>query len=281
MKIGAIIQARATSNRLPRKIFSELPYGSGISILENVIRRVKKSKNIDTIIVATTTNADDDEIENIVKNENIKIYRGSEQNVLERYYFASKENELDVVIRITSDCPFIDWNIIDTLIDLHIKDRNDYTTNALERTFPHGMDAEVISFKVLKEAYENAKDTYEIEHVTPYIYKSNPDKYKIYNLNATGENKAPDIRITVDTQEDYTLSCAVYDYLYNENQYFAISDIVTLFNKKKWLKNINTNIVQKKVCKNIAEEYVEATKLLEKQDLHKINSFLKEKYNEK
>jgi spore coat polysaccharide biosynthesis protein SpsF len=281
MKIGAIIQARASSTRLPGKIFKELPYESGISVLEHVIKRIKKSKNIDTVILATTTNKADDPILDIAVKENVEIYRGSEMDVLERYYGAAKENMLDIVIRITSDCPFIDWNIVDAMIDIHLKARNDYTANTLERTFPHGMDAEVFTFKTLEEAYKNAKDKFEREHVTPYIYKSNPEKYKIYNLQASADQKAPEIRITVDTQEDYNLACAVYDYLYSKNQFFGIDDIVNLFQEKKWLLNLNSNIVQKKICTTIEEEYEEATSILEKQELLRINAFLKERYNER
>lgn len=281
MKIGAIIQARASSTRLPGKIFKELPYESGISILEHVIKRVKKSKNIDTLILATTINEADNPIEKIASKESVAIYRGSELDVLERYYGAAKENMLDVIIRITSDCPFVDWNIIDSMIDIHLKARNDYTANILERTFPHGMDAEVFNFKVLEDAYINAKAQFEREHVTPYIYKSHPEKYKIYNLQATVEHKAPNIRITVDTMEDYNLACAVYDYLYTKNEFFTIDDIMGLFQEKKWLLNLNTNIIQKKICTNIDEEYKEAIKILDRQELKRINVFLKERYNEK
>lgn len=278
MKIGCIIQARMTSSRVPGKVARFLPFESGITVLEQVIRRVKKSKMINKIIIATTINKADDEIIKIADKEQVDFYRGSEENVLSRYYLAAKESKLDIIVRITSDCPCIDWRIIDELIQKHIKEKNDYTSNALKRSFPHGLDAEVINFEVLEEAYNNAEEKFEIEHVTPYIYKSHSEKFKIGILEAVDELKAPDIRITLDTKEDYILLCAVYDFLYMKNRDFRARDIIKLFNEKKWLYDINNNIEQKKVCKNLEEEIEEAIRLLDKQDLDGAKNYLKEQY---
>ncbi|BDU51154.1 glycosyltransferase family protein [Haliovirga abyssi] len=278
MKIGCIIQARMSSSRLAGKVAQFLPFDSGITVLEQVIRRVKKSKKIDKIIVATTTNEDDNEIIKIANREQVDFYRGLEENVLSRYYLSAKKSNLDIIVRITSDCPCIDWEIIDELIQKHIKEKNDYTTNALKRSFPHGLDAEIINFKVLEEAYNNAKEKFEIEHVTPYIYKSHSEKFKIGILEAQDELRAPNIRITLDTKEDYILLCAVYDFLYMKNRYFRAEDIIKLFNEKKWLYNINNKIEQKKVCKNLNEEIDEAIRLLNNQDLDRAKNYLKEKY---
>jgi len=172
MKIGAIIQARTSSTRLPGKVLKELPYASSITCLEQVIRRLKKSKRLNEIIIATTKNAEDDQIINISKKENVKYFRGSKENVLSRYYFAAKENNIDLIVRITSDCPCIDTDITDLTIDDHINKMADYTTNSLVRTYPHGLDMEVFNFNVLEESYKNAKEDYEKEHVTPYINRN-------------------------------------------------------------------------------------------------------------
>jgi len=274
LKVAAVIQARTSSTRLPRKVLKELPYNSGITCLEQVIRRLKKSKRLNEIIIATTEGKEDDDIVEIAQKESVKYFRGSKENVLSRYYFAAKENNIDVIVRITSDCPCIDLDIIDLAIDAHINKMADYTSNTLTRTYPHGLDVEVFNFSVLEEAYKKATKDYEKEHVTPYIYR-NPQKFKINIVKAPKELYAPDIRITLDTEEDYALLCAVFDYLYPKNEYFNAYDIVNLFNKEKpWLKLINKRVVQKKILNTLEEEIKEAIKILDLQDLKRARDFL-------
>jgi spore coat polysaccharide biosynthesis protein SpsF len=275
MKIGAIIQARTSSTRLPGKVLKELPYNSGITCLEQVIRRLKKSKKLNEIIIATTKETEDNPIINIAKKEDVKYFRGSKENVLSRYYFAAKENNIDLIVRITSDCPCIDAAITDLTIDDHINKMADYTTNSLVRTYPHGLDVEVFNFNALEKAYKNATKDYEKEHVTPYINR-NPKKFKINIIKAPKELYAPDIRVTLDTEEDYALLCALYDYLYPKNKYFNAYDIVNLFNQKPWLKLVNKKIIQKKIFNTLEGELKEAVKILDLQDLKKARDFLKE-----
>ncbi len=275
MKIGAIIQARTSSTRLHGKVLKELPYNSGITCLEQVIRRLKKSKKLNDIIIATTKEKEDNKIVDIAKKEDVKYFRGSRENVLSRYYFVAKENNIDLIVRITSDCPCIDADITDLTIDDNINKMADYTTNSLFRTYPHGLDVEVFNFNVLEKAYKNATKYYEKEHVTPYINR-NPKIFKINEVKAPQELYAPDIRITLDTEEDYALLCAVFDYLYPKNKYFNAHDIVNLFNQKPWLKLINNKIIQKKIFNTLEEELKEAVKILDLQDLNKARDFLKE-----
>ena len=274
LKIAAIIQARISSTRLPGKVLKELPFNSGITCLEQVIRRLKKSKKLNDIIIATTEEKEDENIIGIAEKKNVKYFRGSKENVLSRYYLAAKENNIDVIVRITSDCPCIDPDIIDLAIDAHINKMADYTSNTLTRTYPHGLDVEVFNFSALEEAYKKATKDYEKEHVTPYIYR-NPQKFKINVVKAPKELYAPDIRITLDTEEDYALLCAVFDFLYPKNEYFNAYDIVNLFNKEKpWLKLINKKVVQKKILNTLEEEIKEAIKILDLQDLKRAKDFL-------
>ena len=275
MKIGAIIQARAFSTRLPKKILKELPYRSGISVLEQVIKRLDKSQKLDEMIIATTVEKEDDEIIKVAEKKGVKWLRGSNEDVLERYYLAAKENDIDIVVRITSDCPCIDAKIMDIAIDEHIKTMTDYTSNCLVRTYPHGLDVEVFNFNVLEKAYKNAKKDYEREHVTPYIYR-NPQIFKINQVKAPQELYTPDIRVTLDTEEDYALLCVVFDYLYPKNEYFNAYDIVNLFKEKPWLKLINKKVVQKKIFYTLEEELKEAVKILNLQDLKRARNFLRE-----
>lgn len=272
MKIGAIIQARTSSTRLPKKVLKPLPADSDICVLQQVIRRVSKSKLIDEVIIATTVNNEDDEIVEVAKKENINFYRGSLENVLERYYMAALENNLDVVVRITSDCPCADADIIDEIIHLHLDSEADYTSNTLARGFPRGIDCEVINFDILKEAYVNASEKYEKEHVTPYIYKTHPDDFKIIQYKTKNDNS--DIRITLDTPQDYALLCSIYDNLYDKNNFFNLEDILELFNSKDYLKLINSEINQKKLCNSLEEELAEVINLCEKQDLDKAKKYI-------
>jgi len=275
MKIAAIIQARTSSKRLPGKVLKELPCNSGITCLEQVIRRLKNSKRLNEIIIATTKETEDSPIINISKKENVQCFKGSKENVLSRYYFAAKENNIDTIIRVTSDCPCIDAQIVDVIISEHLKTNVDYTSNSLIRTYPHGLDVEVFNFNALEKAYKNATKDYEKEHVTPYINR-NPKKFKIDIVKAPKELYAPDIRVTLDTEEDYALLCAVYDFLYPKDKYFNAYDIVKLFNQKPWLKMINKKIIQKKIFNTLEEELKEAVKILDLQDLNKARDFIKE-----
>ena len=274
MKVSAIIQARTSSTRLTKKVLLPLPYNSDITVLQQVIRRVKKSNIIDDVIVATTTDKEDEEIIKIAEKENVKWFKGSKNNVLERYYKTAQENKADIIVRITSDCPCIDWNIIDKTVATHLKENADYTSNTIKKTFPHGLDVEVISFEALKEAYRKATLDFEKEHVCPYIHTTNKHKFRIVSVEAPNELTVPDIRITLDTKEDYTLLCTVFDYLYEKNQFFDAYDIVNLFKEKPWLKFINEKVFQKKIFSSIEEELEEAKKLLELQELKNAKEIL-------
>lgn len=276
MKIGAIIQARSSSTRLPDKILKNLPFGKDITVLEQDIKRIRRSKLLNEIIVATTNKEEDERIINICKKEGILWFKGSCDNVLERHYLAAKENHIDTIVRITSDCPCADATIIDEMIDIFIMAECDYLTNCLEKTYPHGLDIEIFSTAAIEEAYFNANENFEKEHVTPYIYRSHPDKFNIRTIVAPEGLRRPDIRITLDTIEDYALLCSVYDYLYSEEYTFTAYDIVKLFEQKPWLLFINDKIIHKKICNTLEEEINEAEKILELQDLKRVSQYLKD-----
>lgn len=273
-KIGAIIQARTSSTRLPEKVLLDLPYGSGVNVLQQVIQRLKASIQINQIIIATTTEDMDAKIVNIAQKENVPFFRGSKENVLERYYQAARENDLDIIVRITSDCPCIDPEIVDNVISAHLKKESDYTSNTLIRTFPVGLDVEVISLDTLEECYNNAEMDLEKEHVTLYIH-NNLDKFKTVNVSIDGPDRSQ-IRITLDTEEDYALLCSIYDYLYEINEIFKYKDIIKLFEGKPWLSLINKKIVAKKSFKTIDDEVSEALKILELQELRNARELLQE-----
>ncbi len=276
MKIGAVVQARISSTRLPRKILMELPYNSGVNVLQNVIRRLKRSKLIEEIVVATTTDPHDYEIVEVARGESVKSFRGSKEDVLERYYFAARKHDLDVIVRITSDCPCVDPDIVDDIIIEHLNTGSDYTSNTLLRTYPDGLDVEVFNFKALQKAYQNGKSKMEKEHVTSYIHTTARDSFKTTNF-ASSEFNASDIRITLDTIEDYALLCATFDYLYPKNEFFSSQDVINLFNEKPWLKLVNAKIIEKTSCETFEEELGEAIKVLKLQNLDRIVKYLENK----
>ena len=242
MKTAAIVQARMSSTRLPGKVLKELPYGSGVTVLEQVVRRLRKSKKLDEVIVATTVDKTDDIIVRLCEKENIKWFRGSVDDVLERYYLAAMDNGLDIVVRVTSDCPCIDAKIIDSLIQEHVNVCTDFFSNA-SLTYPHGLEVEIWNFAMLEHVYRKTKDSTDREQVSDYIYNKKPQGFKIQTAKAPKKLTAPQIRVTLDTEDDYTLLCAVFDYLYSTNEFFGAEDIIKLFDCKPWLKDINKNIV--------------------------------------
>lgn len=272
MKIGAIIQARTSSTRLPHKVLKYLPYGRDITVLEQVIRRLKESKKLNEIIVATTTDTVDKKIVDIAKKEKVSFFKGSKENVLERYYLAAKKNDLDIIVRITSDCPCIDPDIVDLVLETHLEKNLDYTSNTLVRTFPVGLDVEVISFKALKKCFRSAKSVLEKEHVTLYVH-NNLDQFKTENVSVNGLSNSR-IRITLDTEEDYALLCVIFDYLYGKNEFFKLNEIIDLFRHKPWLMLINKKIMAKKSFETFEDEFEEALRVLELQELNNAKQLL-------
>jgi len=275
MRVAAIVQARTTSKRFPKKVLKDLPYGSGVTVLEHVIKRLKKSNMLAEIIVATTINPEDDPIVEISRKEGVKCFRGSEKDVLGRYYQCARKNNIDIIARITSDCPCIDWNVVDKAINKLLKDSLDYV--GVERSYPHGCgDVEVFTFSSLEVAHREANRDFEREHVCPYIYKTAPQKFRIALMKAETSLYAPDIRVTLDTPEDYALLCVVFEYLYPQKKFFATKDIIELFLRKPWLKLINYRVIQKKIYDSFEEELKEAMKVLELQELNRVKKFLEE-----
>lgn len=214
----AIIQARMSSSRLPGKVLIQV---KNTTFLEYQIERVKLSKMIDKIVIATSIDSSDDIIEEICKRNGIEVFRGSLNNVLERFYFCANVYEPDNVIRITADCPLIDPVIIDKVIKLHIETQADYTSNVMPRTFPDGLDVEVLKFVVLGKIYELAKESDELEHVTRYIHK-NLSEFKIANLK--NDEDLSNYRWTLDTYEDMILLKKIIESF--ENNDYSLEDIL-------------------------------------------------------
>lgn len=202
MKILAITQARIGSTRLPEKILKTI---NGESLLEIHLKRVLQSKLITKLKVATTLETDSDKIVAVAGKLGIDVYKGLLNNVLNRFYQAALPEKPEWVVRLTSDCPLIDSVEIDRVIQYALDRDLDYVSNALEPTFPDGLDTEVFKFSALEKAFNEAKITSDLEHVTPYIWKNS--SYKGGTLFTSdcvmNERDSSAIRLTVDTLEDF------------------------------------------------------------------------------
>lgn len=240
-KVTAIIQARIGSTRLPGKVLKNL---CGQPILWHVWNRLKNAMNIDEIIIATTTLSEDDALQSFCEKNKILFSRGSSEDVLSRYYEASKKFNSDVIIRITADCPLIDPTVVDKTVELFASKNFDYTSNCIKRTFPRGFDTEVFSFSALEKTFNEAKTKPEREHVTPYIY-NHPEIFSIGSYTNSADWSFH--RWTVDTAEDFRLIEEIYNSLYNQEQLFAFDDILKLFADRPELFNINHEVEQKKL----------------------------------
>ncbi|MDS1002891.1 glycosyltransferase family protein [Clostridium sporogenes] len=227
MKIVAIIQARTGSTRLPGKILKDL---CGIPVIVHMIRRVKECKYVQQVVIATTEKKQDDIIEDISKSEGVEVFRGSEEDVLDRYYNAAKSVSADIIVRVTSDDPLIDFNIIDKVINNILDEKSDYSCNNMIRTYPLGLDCECFTFKALEKAWLNAKSSREREHVTPYI-RENRDIFKISTLNSDKDYSY--LRWTLDTIDDYHYINNIYENLYKHNEFFKTDDIIAFLEKNK------------------------------------------------
>ena len=243
MKIVAIVQARMGSTRLPGKIMRTV-LDKPIILWD--IDRISSSMLIDEIVIAIPYGKENDIIENTIKqyNEKVGIVRGSENDVLDRYYKAAIQTKADIIIRITSDCPLIDSTIIDKVIEEFLNSGCDYCSNTLRLTYPRGMDTEIFTFKVLERTWNEAKEDYEREHVTPYI-REHPYIFKQHNVS--NEEDLSHLRLTLDTEEDLELITRIYQQLYPTKKMFSLKDIQELFDKQPDLIKINEHVKQKTV----------------------------------
>lgn len=234
--IGAIIQARTASTRLPDKVLLEL---GGKTVLEHVIQRVEKSKKIEKVVVATTTKKKDDRIIDLCKKLNIDYFRGSETDVLDRYYQTAKKFNFSAIVRITADCPMIDPQIIDKVIYLYKKEKLDYASNVIPPTFPDGLDVEVFPQKTLKKSWKESKLKSEREHVTVYMWQ-HPNLFKQNHLKNNIDLSIH--RWVLDDPEDYEFMKKVYDKLYPNNPNFRMNDLLKFFIKNPEIEKMNKGI---------------------------------------
>jgi len=241
MSVDIIIQARMTSTRLPGKIL--LPVLNK-PLLWYQIERLRSVKSVQQIIIATTDNETDEPIVKFCETMGLPYYRGSENDVLARYYHAATKYKCESIVRITSDCPVIDPTIVDKTIELFYTSKHyDYVSNCLMRAFPRGMDTEVFTYQALAQAFSVATDIPDREHVTAYIYR-HQEKFNIGNYFDVQDNSR--YRLTVDTPEDFELIRRIIETLYPVKADFTLSDILALMSSKNDWFLLNSRVEQKK-----------------------------------
>ena len=233
--ICCIIQARIGSTRLPKKVIQKIDNKN--TVIDYVINQVKYAKKIEKIIIATTNLIEDDIICQYANLQQIECFRGSSEDVLDRFYQCAKKFGIDDIIRITSDNPLIDPNIIDMIINEYKNKEYDFVTNTLDRTFPYGTEVEVFSFKSLEKAWKNAKRPSEREHVTPFI-RDPQNKFILNNIEY--QENLSHLRYTVDRINDLKLVKEIIKNI--STRPILIQDVIKLYKQKPEIFEINKNV---------------------------------------
>ncbi len=238
MKTTAIVQARLGSERLPGKVLKDL---CGKPVLEHVVRRLRKASLLDEVIVAIPDAAKDDVLARFCEERGYTLSRGSEQDVLSRYLNAARAHGADIIVRITSDCPLIDPAIVDQVLTAHRKDPVvEYTCNVLERSFPRGVDTEVVSMACLERLDKEARVSLYREHVTNYMH-DHRDAFRTRNVLRPGGDRS-DLRICIDTQEDFDLVRGV---MQGAGEDAGIEAVIDFLDKHPQIARLNAAIRQK------------------------------------
>jgi spore coat polysaccharide biosynthesis protein SpsF len=235
-KVVAIIQARMGSKRLPGKSMADL---AGKPLIWHVLTRVKRCKKIDEIVLATTTKEEDDVLADIAKECGVSIFRGSENDLVDRYYQAAKRFKADIVVRICADNPCLEPSEIDRIIEYHKKGESDFSSNVYSidgSGYPDGLGAEVLNFDTLEELWHITKEPRHREHVHSYFY-DNPDKYVIGTIPCPDEFRRPELKLDINTEEELRFIRAIYEYLYPKKKDFHITDIINWYDNVYWRRD--------------------------------------------
>jgi spore coat polysaccharide biosynthesis protein SpsF len=239
MRTIIIVQARMGSTRLPGKVLKRV---MGRPLLEYQIERLKKVENVTDVVIATTISQNDDPIKELCKELHCSYFRGSESDVLLRYYETAIKFNAECIVRVNSDCPLIDPGVVEEIVEYYSNHNElDYVSNILEKSYPIGLHTEVFSMKALRQANDNANSAIEREHVTPYIYR-NPDIFKLFSYSI--EDDLSKYRWTVDYPEDFELIRIIIMGLYPDKADFNMFDIINLMSSDPGLIKINSRFAK-------------------------------------
>lgn len=238
MRVIGVVEARMGSSRRPGKVLAEVV---GQPLLSLIVERLQRSRRIDEIVIATSVEERDGEIEQWAEGCKIPCYRGSEEDVRLRVLEAVRSVGGELIVQIGADQPFPDWELNDQLVDIYLKGGYDYVSNALSLSYPLGIVAQVYSEKTLAESEALTRGGEGRDGTSDYIWQ-HPERYKLFNLEAPPELTAPHIRLTVDYPEDLELVELIYEKLYRANPAFTLSDILAQCNANPAWLTINGHI---------------------------------------
>lgn len=241
MKIVATIEARMTSSRLPGKVLLE---AGGKSMLRHLVDRLKTVPSLDEIVLATTVNSTDNILEDFAKQNGIRCYRGSENDVMNRVIEAAVFADTDIVVEITGDCPIIDPQIVEQTIRMFLGNNADYVSNSIIRSYPDGMDTQVFKLEMLQRSASMTNDPLDHEHVTLHIY-NNPDIFSQLHLVAPPELHWPELGLTLDEPADYELIKNIIEFFGSEQPFFSCLDVIKLLREKPEWVEINQEVLRK------------------------------------
>jgi len=242
-KIVATIEARMGSTRLPGKVLRKIV---GKPVLELMVERLRLVPSLDAIVIATTLNEADQPIIELAKRLGVGSFRGSEDDVTARLLGAAEKHCIDVIVETTGDCPLIDPDVVEQCIGVYRASAVDYVSNVLERTYPIGMDTQVFSADVLADVARRTQDPFDREHGSVFIYK-NPDIYALKNVPAPPELTDPDLRLTLDTVEDFEVIRHIFEDLYARNPAFDLAAIMALLRERPEYRKISENVAHRYV----------------------------------
>lgn len=232
--ILAILQARTSSSRLPGKVLKPI---LGVPMLLRQIERIRRSRRIENMVLATSTDPSDDSIAKLSDENGVECFRGSLNDVLDRFYQAAKLSMPEHVVRLTGDCPLADPEIIDQVIAFYLSGNFDYASNTVPPSFPDGLDVEIFRYRCLEEAWKEARLPSQREHVTPFIHQ-HAKRFKLGNFASKWDLSS--LRWTVDESLDLELVRKIYEEIYPQKPDFGTQDILSLLDRNPVLKTINT-----------------------------------------
>lgn len=241
MKTVATIEARMTSSRLPGKVLFQ---AAGKPMLEHLVNRLKSVQSLDEIVLATTINHTDDQLEMFAKAMDICIYRGSENDVMNRVICAGESVKADILVETTGDCPILDPQLVEQAISIFNSNEVDYVSNAHVRSYPDGMDVQVLKLATLKHSLELTDNKLDHEHVTLHI-RNNPDIYSKINIVSPPETFWPNLGLTLDEQSDYELLKIIIEHFEPINPLFSCREVVSFLQTHPELLEINKSVVRK------------------------------------
>lgn len=244
-----IIQARMNSTRLPGKVMKEV---CGKPLIGHLLDRLSFAKSLGQIVVATSVSPDDDRLVRYVEFLGVKVFRGSQEDVLSRYFLAAQKYQADHVVRLTGDCPLMDPALCDAVVQTYLEKKVDYLSTGL--SFAEGMSVEIVSFSALEKAHQNARLRSEREHVMPYI-KNHPESFKIYILeNATDDSQ---YRLTVDEPQDFEVIKSIFEALSLGSGVFTIEQIKAFIDQNPQIAKLNRHIIRKEgYAKSLREDSI-------------------------